>query len=193
MTHLKIKTRNTMKKIITICFMMVAITFSMQAQKKATAQKATTTVTAAETSPTKEETIAWLTEKMKLYLECYRFDSALNSTIKTNFELRINECEVILNVPQENGKQYTRHFPLIGMEFMGEKSKTFKSEVDGEIVYVGMFEYSYNSIYSESSDIRDYSSDQIWIKGYDEPNLIPRMRKAFAHLATFCQEKKEKF
>lgn len=173
-----------MKKLITICFIMAA-TFTMHAQKKATAQKTTTTVTAAETGPTKEETIVWLKEKLTLYYA----DLASDAKFLSNFT--INECEIVIQYKSPS-LLVTYKFPIKGMTFMASSAYSYNPADP-------IFSYKFDAVSDEWSGAENTKHRNNWhgiqkdFKSQGELDLVPRMQKAFAHLATFCQEKKEKF
>jgi hypothetical protein len=178
-----------MKKIplkVALIIVMIAqsvTTNSVFAQAKKA--KSTTTIAKAKTPtakveenlPTKEETIAWLKEKLSLYTD-FR-------NLKKNGEagsIELNECELVIFEYNINltGQTITDYLPIVGLNF---------GAGGGDL-----YSYKYDAIKTV------YSSDGKWKHSgkdgslYDEePNLRERMQKAFAHLATFCQEKKEKF
>lgn len=184
-----------MKKLITICLTMVAISFSMQAQKKATAQKTTTTVTVAETDPTKEETIVWLMEKLNTYGVRKSFFARVKTQSFKNCYLTMNECEFTLTDEylDEDHKEYfkIRHFPIVGIKVQDLQDCVFYY-IPWNYQAVKVVDSRYpDKIEYEGSCLGGGVNFNSLILG--EEGLVERIEKAFAHLATFCQEKKQKF
>lgn len=126
---------------------------------------------------TKEETISWLNQKLKSYLYLNWFGA-----FAEDVTININECSITIqynyyyydrNDRKSDGDWRYYKIPTVGVEFDDSKIR-MKNGIEG-IIYEG----------GGLTDKADFGIK----KG--EENLIERINKAVAHLATFCPEKKK--
>lgn len=129
---------------------------------------------------TKEESISWIEQKLQKYMY-FEYMGASAENVKID----INECYITINysyVYYENGKKditngFSYKIPTDGVEFSDRiiKMRNGIESIEVREMSIGFSE-------SATFGIR---------KGED--NLIERLNKAVAHLATFCPKKKETF
>lgn len=135
---------------------------------------------------TKEETITWLSEKLKLGLHA-------DSRAYCNITLEgLTECEMTVSITDcyrgssTFGKKTTYTLPVHGIR-LGITRAKFSSG----IVERTVFRYNHKAI--KSSDGQDEEWSVFEFDTEKEENLKDRMHKAFEHLATFCPKKEEAF
>lgn len=142
---------------------------------------------------TKEETIAWIKEKLSKSLVggylSYRSSGIMNSESKvTDVKLEsINECEFVVSY-KAFGESRKVYYPT------SIKSIDFYSG-DG---YTTGYLFKYSAQVARNVNLvsnEEYYSSHPW--GIEiaerEENLRERLEKALKHLATFCPKKKEAF
>lgn len=169
-----------MNRII-LLFLMVIVTATGHAQK----------------APGKEETIAWLKEKLEKCLDgTYTFAYRTNNGPwipdgkLTNLTLEsINECEFVIRYTKGD-KNFKALFPT---DIAGIKD-VFK----GTDVPVECTTFFYKAKVIRKDDLTENSSEYTSdIGGINiallEDDIYLRIEKAMKHLATFCPKKKETF
>ena len=123
---------------------------------------------------TKEETIAWITEKLTGYFN--------RPTLKIKGKVQITECE--LKITYDNNMEIT--MPVKGVtlvtrfDIYGKESDVFA-------------EYDYKAVKWKNPDGKITYVGGFYICDLTENDIKNRLQKAFNHLATFCQQKKEAF
>jgi hypothetical protein len=134
---------------------------------------------------TKEETIAWLQEKLDVAAKHY--DGAGIDWIS------INECEIIIKYTYEGSTyelSYTEYIPLEGLLIDGDRSSFWLN-------YAGIkrinTRYTYQDGTSGSLDADSFYERSAIKINETEPNLHERIIKAITHLNTFCVEEEEPF
>jgi len=131
---------------------------------------------------TKEETIAWLKEKLGSYLTHSYTEDLVFRNIKL---ISINECEVVITY-ECRGKGESDYvlcretFPTLGWKI----DKTGKIRFNSNVV---------TSTLSSTSEVFHFPFvGHVQIANREE-NIYERIQKAIDHLATFCPKKKEAF
>ena len=130
---------------------------------------------------TKEETIAWLKEKLSTFMTSTNTES---SEIKNPKLVNINECEIVLSYEiksmssEKNWYVGVFTFPTMGCQI----------ENDGQIIFQ-------NNVVKHTLLNRDYFYSEVKFISIDnrEDKIYERIQKAMAHLATFCKKKTEAF
>jgi hypothetical protein len=137
---------------------------------------------------TKEETIAWLQEKLSVAVHA-KPDYKI-----TDFS--INECEMIFYIGTLKGgyynfdKRYTLYYPLKGLSI---GSITFQLDYDG-LKIVNTYYSNWDGTSKGLLEADQYGPWTIDIQiSETEPNLFERIIKAINHLSTFCVEEEEPF
>jgi len=118
---------------------------------------------AQENKPSKEETIAWIKEKIE--------NTPQKNVRKVKVE-SINECQIMLTFTMPGYSDFRVTIPTIGTNGnFFNTNKVIKNEYldDGEIVFTN------------------------YVEGFDFPNIYDRLDKAIKHLASFCNKKPEPF
>ncbi len=143
---------------------------------------------------TKEDTIAWLKEKLEKCLEGngYSYGSETKVFTKYNKNVKlesINECEFIISYDQ--GKDRIKVvFPTRIKSFIydnWEEGLPKRDFFDYSAAVVKKINLSNsNKIYYSSSNYDVYIAIR-------EENILERIEKALKHLATFCPKKQEIF
>lgn len=126
---------------------------------------------------TKEETISWLTEKLTKY--CY-------STNANVFVESISECQIILKETASNGNDFSM------VSYIPTKGMKINVDVNNHDMYFPIEAIEKKISYTNSDASRRYFSKSTSFKITEgEDQLLSRIEKAVAHLATFCPEKKK--
>lgn len=123
---------------------------------------------------TKEETIAWIKEKLESSTEG-AYGPQSNLKVKT-----ITECTITYTYTKEGG-EYEETIPVKNATINNDEYKAFK--YPGEMVLNKNLTKGTQRFYN-ISDLRIVER---------EANLRERFLKALNHLATFCVEKKQTF
>jgi hypothetical protein len=156
---------------------------------------------------TKEETIAWLKQKLDNYLVKGAIYYGTYSNIKVE---SLDECELVISyienqVHTDDRSPFTKrdrtyHRRIIApISFLTQTYPYFK--YDAKVVkmteekhyLIQTIDYPYSKrefTYPQRSDFRDFIALTIDNR---EENINERVMKAFSHLATFCPKKKEAF
>ena len=127
---------------------------------------------------TKEETIAWLKEKLgkalrrNPHLESY--ESVRNIQL-----VSIDECQLVFSYEYKAGRS-----PLDLWEIYNASMPTEDFKISRNYPSEGQM---------NRTKTREYYFGDPIIIGYEEVNLYERIEKAMAHLATFCPKKTEAF
>lgn len=163
-----------MKKIITLfalCLFVGAFTQNSHAQ-------------------TKEETIAWIKEKMEKY-------SDKNSE---SYNVKVTPCQITYTSIRKDiyNRRYTNAYVLTEISFpttsfisVKETAGFIEIDFDIEAVEVKLY-VKYGTLQEYILDYTNRTNSVDFIKNA-ESNLVERMEKALKHLATFCVQKKEAF
>jgi hypothetical protein len=135
---------------------------------------------------TKEETIAWLQEKLDVAADHYNWQAEIDW-------ISINECEIIISYTFEETyyeHSYKEYIPLKGLTISYEDR--FQLDYDG-IKKTNTYFANQDGTSAGSLD-DDYFMQDSGIKiNETEPNLHERIIKAINHLNTFCVEEEEPF
>lgn len=119
---------------------------------------------------TKEETIAWIKEKLEQY---GGYDGLYTYT-----NVSVSACSISFTRKYSSGGESAENFnPSMAKSW---KVHRYYIDADPEII-----QYTY-------SDGNKGSSGSLWIRN-GELDIHERMIKALTHLATFCDQKKEAF
>jgi len=139
---------------------------------------------------TKEETIAWITEK----LEKHGTFSGSNQKIQI---IKVTPCEISYIYSEKDGQYYTEKFNPSSSVW-----KTIEDDNSKDFAYVKVKAVSGKVIekyFNNWSNGRDISTGDTKYSGHilifykGEPDMGERLAKALNHLATFCEKKKETF
>jgi hypothetical protein len=175
--------------------------------KKTPAKKTTTRVAkpAAETGPTKEETIAWLKEKLVKYFDYFSIPvnedwcsySDENNSAK-DILIQLNECELTIATIHKIDRQTESDCPSKSFIpttniIIGDHG-TISCKIQG-IHTIDMFNRETESRRRDITFSKKGAgySNKIGSITNGEVDLYKKMQKAFDHLATFCPKKKELF
>lgn len=127
-----------------------------------------------ENKRTREETVAWLKEKL-IY---YSIERKYKDGSKDTYEFAFTECELICNFCGFDGDNRIYKFPLRAFIEYVEPENDNKSPIlrfsEGKCTY-----YKYNRI-----DERTF-----WWLERITPEMGKRIENAIKHLATFCTQK----
>jgi hypothetical protein len=126
---------------------------------------------------TKEETINWMQQKLQTYLYFHWFDATAE-----NVNIKITECFITINYTYsyyKNGQKlsypgYNYIIPTDGVEFSSYSIK-MKNGIESIL---------------DNSKLTNDTNFGIKI---GEENIVERLNKAVANLASFCPKKKETF
>lgn len=168
-TSQSLKTIKTMKKLLFATLFCLLTLFTAQAQ-------------------TKEETIAWLQEKLQKYAY---YDNDYRRFLITDFKVEVSECNIKFIYTEKQGyddrhlgdfyNQY-RIIPIDKLEILYDRGEIF------------------TSIKNSLQCIKILSENQLGLTSYTKVKITPgeedlanRLQKAVDHLATFCPKKKETF
>jgi hypothetical protein len=177
------------KTTLIVLLMTMSLTTNIAfAQAKKPVKKTSTTATAkpaVETGPTKEETIAWIKEKLVKYLK-FKSD---NATIANKEDrIQLNECEFTMTYINENDK-YTKIIMPTGDFKLGDDSNdrilTKNQTFSIYVIHWGNFS-------GDPRYVATYFVEHVRLSPGEE-DLYKKLQKAFDHLATFCPKKKELF
>ena len=138
---------------------------------------------------TKEETIAWLKEKLEVAADHYDWEAEIDW-------ISINECEIIIKYTCEGTTyemSYTEYIPLEGLLIKNDGYRSLFW-----LNYEGIKRINTYYTYQDGTSAGSLSADSFhqWsdIKiNETEPNLHERIIKAINHLSTFCVEEEEPF
>lgn len=143
-------------------------------------------ISASSFAQTKEETIAWIKEKLEKYAKL----DGLNEKITV---IKVDECEIVLRSDYRmaiygDKKLYTiSEMPITSFKEIKEYGAASGFN-EGELIFTAdVVKHSY---YDGSSGYKNKSFFHIRNR---EENIYARMEKAIKHLATFCPKKKEAF
>lgn len=134
---------------------------------------------------TKEETIAWLKEKLEKYTVLPDYITERTGKASDLKLTHIDECSFTFTYTNEDGFKEIATVPTLGFEFkefadgffIGHKISAIKCE-----------------IYKNAEKPEKYNYSWIRVRLVEgEIDLKERMKKASAHLATFCKENKQTF
>jgi hypothetical protein len=135
---------------------------------------------------TQEETITWLTEKLKLALHA-------DSRAYCNLTLEgLTACEMTVSLTDcyrgssSYGRKTTYTLPIHGIRIGITRAKFSSGVVERTV-----FRYSFDAIKNSNGGQEEWSVFEIDTE--KEEDLKERMHKAFTHLATFCPKKEETF
>lgn len=165
------------KKLILLALCLFALTYSQTAQAQ-----------------TKEETIAWIKEKLEKYVYTY------TKEVEGIWDIHISPCRIsytyseydIYHTQYRNAYNlYQVSFPLTSITSIEEGLGSVDINFDAGVVL--------KKIYVKGGNLKDYTYWKTenyiglsFIKNA-ESDLVKRMEKALLHLATFCEKKKETF
>ena len=129
--------------------------------------------------PTKEETIAWLKEKLGNYIIVESSDKYKVENIRVQ---KITECEIEITYEKNWGSNYDRDFFSYTLPTMGCR-----------ISSIGTFEYN-SEVVKEVRNSKIEYTRWVFVKiAPREDNIYERIQKAINHLTTFCPKKQEAF
>lgn len=130
---------------------------------------------------TKEETIAWLQEKLQKYIYYDMFGSK-----GEDIRVKVSECFITITFTratrenQEPVKYHNQYFiiPTDGAQL------GFYIEMKGGVESIRSKQYDHTERFTKTADVHITEGEE---------NLTNRLQKAVDHLATFCPKTKETF
>lgn len=133
---------------------------------------------------TKEETIAWIKDKLSNSTKFIEVDG--DAAARINFAIKkIDECSIVItykygsNSSSGGINDYEQTLPIKDVNINEKGRLTYSSEV---VVDKNISKGKYSFIKASEFEIVE-----------TEPDLRNRVLKALKHLATFCEKKKETF
>jgi hypothetical protein len=141
---------------------------------------------------TKEETVEWITEKLKANMEGYYFSKSVLYYRYTPTDFTIDECQLTVNILEESsysGGGSWEHTITVPLQDLIIRN-------DGTFYNFGIQKVTTATTYRDKSSIGakgtlNDSKGNFKINLDKERDILERMRKAFKHLATFCPPKKK--
>lgn len=141
---------------------------------------------------TKEETIAWIKEKIEKY-------GGSSVDYKGANNIAVEHCNISYAFSQKDFCSNKRNafdsikvfFPITSIKAIKEKNNVIILEFDANVVQEMLLKKTCKRRkYKYSKTIR---KNIVLFMNNAESNLVERMEKALKHLATFCEQKEETF